>query len=392
MNKALSTYHGVILNKVVEIPRYQPLLKIAFKSIFFKGKKHSELGGDKFLIFYSHRNSFRYDYDDIIDNLKITLPDKSYSYLEYSRVFSLMALISFTHCLCKGIYFSLKDSSSILGFLKNTFLYTRAIADIQYLNKLLNNTYFKYVVTFSDAHELDGICTYIAKVKNIVSITLQHGLYNITKCDIPENCVVKNMHSDYFCSWGPKTSQLITTYTDTVPIDLGSLRSSHQIFDKYNKEKIFTSGIKAIKVFLNADNFYSSNIGMLDVVQKYCYEFNIPYLIQYHPRNKKSLYGKYHVGRAIDEVRMSEPAGILTVVHSSGVIYELLSRSNFFLVFKDSKLPEFFHFDSITFSSYSDFYRMAESLSSTSYDLIQDEIIAKGSFLNNYKLFFAGVE
>lgn len=384
----MKEYKKVDLNLSITIPSYSTLTRSIVKSLFFSGRVLKVEGGGGLCVFYSHIKSRRQDYDEIITNLRCNIGIGSHCYVEYGRVFSFFGIFNFIGKTFGASKFMANSSYSFLDYINRRVLITRSMCDVDTLKEFLNSNNFKQVITFSDGHEIDNICAQISNSLHSKTFTLQHGLYNCLKKDLPENAVLKNIVSDYFFSWGPISTLEVAAYSKTKILTLGSLKSLNKDIVRYGEGLKHFKTDSVIEVMLNADNDKSSNQDMLECVSDYCREVGARFKVKYHPKNDRDLYSKFLNNSAY----LLESSGKYNVnyyvAYSSGVIFELLCKGQIFFIFKNDELPDMFNIPNITFSKSSELKALSREVRLKNFRHIQENFVAKGDSSNNYKEYF----
>jgi len=391
-------YKSVNLSKSIAIPKARPMYVNIIRSAFFGGRilidREMESGQD-ILIFYSHSDSRRDDYDEIIHNLDKLLEGFSKTRVIY-RSFFLRGFFSFLKHVYNNLLLFKKFSGKWCERVEVLFLISRAMSIVDEIEEFYQKSDYKVVVTFSDAHFIDSLFTQFAKKKEAKTVTLQHGQYFLSQNNMIENFVLENMESDFFCCWGGKTSkELDKVGIDTKAVLLGSLRNYSRnivMYDKRVVEQLCSS--KVICIMLNADNCESSNVALIEVMNAFAKNHEYRYIIRYHPKNNKRLYEKFF-SDSFAGVYGECPIGKIafSVVYTSGVLVEILCRGELFFIFKDIELPEIFEIDGITFSSHTELSVCIQSLKLSSekvqkFNEIKAEFIVGGDNKGNYRAFF----
>jgi hypothetical protein len=330
------SYRGVDIGKVLAIPLYGKMVSNVFKAIFHCNRFDSAKADSDIVVIYTHCRSGRTDYFQITTNLIKYISELSPALFLVKPSLSIVDKVRLVKHLILSLCFFSKLNSSTLERLYLILLIARVKVNVDYVLKFLEScTDTKVLVTFCDAHDFDNIITQCANVLKIKTVTLQHGQYCIDEKDTPENMALTNLCSNYLCAWGQATCDEFEKVNNskTKLVSLGSLRSetSHKV--RYTAENLALSEYKkTICVMLNADNCIGSNIEML--------------------KNDRANYNKFCVNPLfVDYESVGSSDIAFSIIFTSGVMIELLSKGQVFFLYQNLTTPKLFRQSLLSFSS-----------------------------------------
>lgn len=356
MNNAFENklvYKNIVIDEVIALLCYSNFISLCYKLIFRQYKFDKCDFENDITIIYSHRNSKRNDYDEIINNFYECVSVYNKKLLILKSEINLIKLIKF--CLFfLGLVFDKKITKQPnVSRAKFIFLIAMAKVNIDEAELALNRIKTKLLVTFCDVYFEDNILAQLAKSKGILTLTLQHGQYHIIGKDIPENLALNNIVSDYFFAWGQAT---IDEYNVKVK-GCAKLISAGICLKSYSKVKNYIGmGKRNIKsggfnVFLNADNCFYQNKKMIEVVSEYCSMCSLKFSLKYHPKNRQKKYLSLLNGNENYTKDLNDIVNPISIVYTSGVLVKLLANSDDFFLFKDDETPDIFKYSVFGFSN-----------------------------------------
>lgn len=349
-------YRGVDIGRVLAIPLYGRVWSNLYKAIFHVGEFDVSGIDNEILIIYSHVRSKRSDYLEIINNLMCLIEDMSPALVIMKPKVSARDKILLIKHLFGSVSLFRDVDGEFLYKLYLIVLVARVKTNIDRALSFLENSRFKVLLTFSDAHEIDNMLAQCANILGKTTVTLQHGQYNIANDDVPDNMLLKNIVSDYLCAWGGATCNEFNKVGNrsTTVLPLGSLRTYMSTFKEYTLQRLLDGkNKKIICLMLNADNCITQNIEMIGITNDFCIENNYSYFVRFHPRSNKSYYTKLLAAKYLGEYSEALSDKIaFSITYTSGVIVELLVKGQLFFLYQDEAAPEIFRKSMLTFKDY----------------------------------------
>lgn len=392
------SYRGVDIGKVLAIPLYGKIVSNVYKAIFHSNRFDTRQVKSDISVIYSHCRSGRTDYFQITTNLIKYISELSPALVLVKPSLSIVDKVRLVKHLILSLCFFSKLNNSILERLYFILLIARVKVNIDYVFKFLENSNTKVLVTFCDAYDFDNIITQCANILNIKTATLQHGQYCIDEKDTPENMALTNLCSNYLCAWGQATCNEFQKVNNskTKLVSLGSLRSetSHKI--RYTAENLALSERKkTICVMLNADNCIDANVEMLKTVESFCAISGYQYCMRYHPKNYRANYNQFCIKPLFVDYENVESSDIaFSIIFTSGVMIELLSRGQVFFLYQNVTTPNLFRQSLLSFTSSAELKLVVHKLYDNRNKSANDLNSLKEYFINthdvrqNYSTFF----
>lgn len=335
-------YKGINLTKVIAIPSYGNFFSSIYKSLFTQYDLSNVSSNSDVIIVYSHSASKRADYDLIINTYMEALTNELAELKVLKKIFNIKDKILFF----KHLFFSLRDAKNfdiaLIYKVKVAFLLARAKVNVDFADEVLKSRQFNVLVTFCDAFDIDNLLAQIAKKYGAITATLQHGQYHILDADVPENLALNNLVSDYLLSWGTatKTENLSKCSNNTSVIPLGICDPEHSMTTPY----LFEDKTKknAIRIMLNADNCFEQNIKMIKLALSFCRQNKLLFTIQFHPKNNKKKYLTTFADDTNYRSEINSSEICFSITYTSGALVKLLSKGEYFTLFKDEFTPNIF--------------------------------------------------
>ncbi len=320
----------------------------------------------------------RSDYNKLFNQIYSTCCKKKFSLnITYTksqriRLYPLYILIK---------YFPLLISKIKLDPIKSLYIIYKMIQYLEVYEKLNHRISYKYLVVFSDMQAIENLLVQMAKLKDIKTVTLQHGLYiDYTKME-NINCVnYKNHVSDFFLAWGNSTKDLIekfNPYSKVVicgkPIETKNIQSQ--------KSNYFT-------ILFDQNLLKQYNHKLLQIAYNLHEKTKLKVNIRFHPHNRKSAY---KIKKDIVYIDKELESSVFILGHTTSLIHELLRIG--IPVFKlNSDVPALDIPETLTFSNYNDVENILKHNDLQKHNFVENgqefiSFISEES-LNKYKEFF----
>lgn len=297
-------------------------------------------------LIYTLRNANRLDYDEIVDMFMELNP--GFNKVEIIQYKSLKNLLVKTIELIKNLFrYIVKRVDNPLHVAliatKYRILYNKLKKEA-----FLNNA--DLIITFCDAHPSDNLVTQMAKIKKIITGTLQHGQYRILSHG-NENAdaeAYENFISDYLFAWGQATVDefIKVNISRKRLLKTGALRAFSR-----NKRRKFNLDNKVFGVVLCGETYSTTNINMIKLANQFYHIYGLKYFLRMHPRNPQNKYLSHVTEGALvgysNNISNDEYASMIdfSLVHMTGVFVELLSMNTPIAIYKDRYLEEIFRID-----------------------------------------------
>ncbi|HIF9244529.1 TPA: hypothetical protein ACX6Q3_003186 [Photobacterium damselae] len=374
-------------NKITSISMYDSLYSI-FVRVFFKNYLYSfvENKGSTVTFFNTTYSYGRSDYDEMVEFIKSIMMELGikHTIVDVSEVKSFKGVIFKLYLFIKFfISYLIKNKVN----LKKILLRVKIEYERKKLQDIIIKLNSRSVFTFCDAHFIDSLITQISRTKKIKTYTLQHGQYEIkSNVDCPENYALINLESDFLLAWGDAT---VDEYHNNVKgncsiVPLGLCTNN---YDK--QDFLVLKEIKKVKIYLNSDKDYLSNLKMLNIIVDFCDRNLLYYEVFYHPMSDKKLYNvKLKVGISPKVEKYNE----INIILSSGVIVKKMAFGENIVLFYEGKNIFSPHFYS--FSNDNDIITVFDSIKNNP-EIYRDTLIKsrdyfleKNDSYSNYKKFF----
>lgn len=216
------------------------------------------------------------------------------------------------------------------------------------INKYIN---YKKLVVFSDMQSIENLLVQYAKLNELLTITMQHGLYiDYTEYENINSINYRNQVSDYFLSWGDDTSELISKWNPETKFFLCG--------KPIKKEKMRNEESDYFTLLFDQNLLISYNREMLQIAYKIAEKLKLRVNIRFHPRNNPLSYrirkSQVYINKDIYESKF-------IIAHTTSLIHELLRQD--VLVFKyDSKIPAITIPESLKFKDDKELLKKMDSL------------------------------
>ena len=157
-----------------------------------------------------------------------------------------------------------------------------------YIIDSLEQYSFSKLVCFSDMQPIECFASIYYNKKNVITVTMQHGLY-IEYNDVNTINVInyKNQPSNYFLAWGEDTKKLIEKYND------------HSNVILCGKPNIYKTSIKDINfnsltilIICDQEINQEANFNLIRIIENTCANTQWKFSIRFHPQNNKAFYNK----------------------------------------------------------------------------------------------------
>jgi hypothetical protein len=285
----------------------------------------------------------RDDYDELFERVVSCCPqDKyleydvygSYDGAPYSRIsfFSFGVLIKYFPFLISFINWNLSKSVYVMT---HVLLYLRVF---EYLNKSIE---YKNLIVFADMQAIDNLLVQTAKLKNITTVTLQHGLYiDYSRMENINSINYKNQVADYFLAWGNSTKELIQKYNPHTCVEVCGKPIEYKEISS-QKEDYFT-------VLFDQELLMLYNRKLLNFAYKLQKKTQLNVNIRFHPHNNEA---DYDIKKSITYINKEPEASVFVLAHTTSMIHELLRIGIPVFKFKSDvpalNVPEFLEFSTI---------------------------------------------
>lgn len=373
--------------KIIAISMHDSLYSI-FIRVFFKNYsyiKEANKRKESTITFFNTTYSYgRTDYDNMVDFIKLVMNDLNIKYTMVN-VFEVRSLkgILFKLSVFLNLFFSGVFNKKIN--LKMNLLMAKIEYDKGILESILYEENGEHIITFCDAHYVDSLVTQLSKKSNKKTYTLQHGQYEIqTLIERPENYALLNLESDYLLSWGRATvdEYINKVGGDCLIIPLGICSG---VF--FKQEFSIIKEIKKIKLYLDSDKNYLSNLEMIRIVVDFCKKYSLSYEVFFHPMSDRTLYDiEYNI------ISHCDKKNEINVMLSSGIIVKkMVSGENVILFHNNDNI---FSSSFCSFSNSDNIENLFKSIKEEPEKYLDQLIKAREYFLacgdsyDNYKKFF----
>lgn len=263
------------------------------------------------------RSLVRDDYSSLVQSI-VEQIDSTYSVAVVSDYNAPKNSINLEISSLFSNYSSLIQFMSGERKLEKQCLYIRFIHYLYIIRKLFLYAP-KVLIAFADMQPIENLAVQLFKMKNIKTVTLQHGLY-IDYGDMDTVNVVnyKNHVSDYFLAWGENTGRLIKKYHQRANvIDCGK----PIIFGLPTVKELPVSRQEPRDILVVTDQkiFDEQNFAMLDAVCSLSEQVGCKVYVRFHPSNNKQLY-KARFPQLIELKFIKQ--NFLVIGHTTSMVYE----------------------------------------------------------------------
>jgi hypothetical protein len=343
--------NGINIIRVLAVKLYalgfRNIIKGVVHSFFWSPSIKVELNENaKLTIFHGCKMKSRIDYDEIIDNVRLSV-DEAYSYIEVDETFKLSDIpkkVAVVFSLYRKV-----DFKTEMVFWKKIYiliLYAQIYSNKQLLNQIKNAD---KLVTFCDAHPYDNYVTQLAKNYNVRTYTLQHGQYRIVPdSKNPDNEAYANFISDKLLCWGQATiNEFIRAGIDSSRLDIVGWLKYRSVLNNVKSPSKQLFGV------LFSGNNQKINLQLIAHAEILSCKQELNYFIRLHPNDKKNVYLS-KVGNSFIGFN-DEPAGTyyqnidFNISYMTGAIIESLENHVPCFIYKDNWLAPIFHVDSLTY-------------------------------------------
>jgi len=388
-------YRGVDVDKALKIPRYGEVHSNFYKSLFTR-IRIKRFNSSKIIIIYFYCESERMDFDAainaLLNHLKVLNPVK----VDAWREFVIFEKFTFLKHLFAKSNKSTKGKETLIKRLVDRLMVARVKTNVDYVYETMSSKDYDVIVTFSDAHEYDNTLSQCVQNMQKTTVTLQHGQYLVSNNPVPENELLSNIVSDYFCAWGRATCDEFYKVNNSAKIKiLGPLgKDENKTTIKLQYLPLEIGVTKVACLMLNADNSFKKNVDMILLVNNWCLKSKWSYCVKYHPKNNKSLYEKHFGKDFLGSMEENSELEIsFSIVYTSGVVVELLILRKAFLIYCDEDTPDIYQNKLICFNAVDQLesrvieLTMSKSLCQNM-ERMRDYFVETKDIKNNYLNFF----
>lgn len=344
---------GVNYANVVATSLYQSggrsQLRRAVYALFYSWRIVSGSKSGEVLVFYSHRDKHRRDYDYIVDYLIEAAEDRG-------------ALVELHD------HFSPIQPFRTLGFWPSGWRATRTL-HLDALERLTTSLLIaRYrsarsalgqhivghdiVATFSDALPWDNLVAQLAGLAGLPSITAQHGQYRLLdETNVSADAeAYANFVSDVMLVWGPATVDQLTKagIARVRLVTSGWIREQPRIEQANEGNRPSTFG-----VVLNGQNGDAGNYMLIRVAERLASDLDMKYIVRAHPTFGARDYARVaHHCAEIRPMPLADYAGRVSfsLAHASSSTLELLLAGEVIYVVDDGTVADVFRHPGLTYS------------------------------------------
>ena len=252
----------------------------------------------------------RRDYDEILDYVSSNVINKKIINLNFCND-------SFSFNL-KNLFSSYKyviNSHSNLNFFKKIHLFSKLVFYLNIFSDLKKiSPKCKKYCSFSSSHSIESVFTLYFNKINVETFNLQHGLFFMFKNYVSIDSInYQNFISKYQLCWGNYTKNEFNKYgyNNSRLIVAGYPR-------KYNRKKPPNFILKDnCLVFLARNDFNSSNIALIEILNKFSLKNKITFHLKLHPNLNFNFYQNYS-------------SDFIKIINGNKKISEILRKKNDF--------------------------------------------------------------
>ncbi len=286
---------------------------------------------------YSTRNDLKRKFDNVsslIEDKIIVLPKNTYIKKNMKEVYLLLFIWLFQLRRVK----------------------TRIKNKIQYVLELLNAYYnfcsiksiidnyekdLKMVLTYTDIHSIDALVTGYSNYKKIITVTIQHALYNlnpkITGQDCDSSGQITMSRSKYLLAYGPKVkydARILHYKGHVVPV--GSPQNiDNKIEPGFNKKDTDTFLI-LLDGNISTKEQNKFNVKLIEFGDYIANKYNLNYIVRKHPQDNT----KY---------KITNIKHFLGYSNSKNDISEILNKTDFVIAGNSSAIGELLYYGLLVF-------------------------------------------
>lgn len=306
----------------------------------------SETG--EMLIFYSHRDKKRSDYDYIVDYL-VEAAENEAALVELHDHLSPVQLLRTLGLWPSGWRATRTLRLDLLERVTASLLIARYRSARRSLEQFIRGR--DAVTTFSDALPWDNMVAQLAGIASLPSITAQHGQYRLLdETNISADAeAYANFVSDVMLVWGPATVDQLTK-AGIAPnrlITSGWIRERPHIEQAVDIDRSSTFG-----VVLNGQNGDAGNYMLIHTAEKLASALGMRYMMRAHP-----TFGPRDYAQAAPHCIEIRPMTLddyasrvaFSLAHASSSALELLLADQLIYVVDDGTVADVFRQPGLTF-------------------------------------------
>lgn len=292
-------------------------VNILYFLFFNKNIKAFDLNGINLLFVYDEKYKNRKDYNDLVEsflsNNSCLKNEKLSLYSTFNPMKPFVYLISyFKYSFKKGRGISLKNIITFFCILEYRRFYQKA-------ERLFSESKGKLeVTTFCDAHPYLNVVASSAKNNNLLTSTLQHGLYRKVDRKNPNSLAYRNFISDFIYVWDKSSRDALLKC---------NIPTSKIILRDYNictKEYEHLNSGNCYGLVLNGPNGYSANKSLILLGLSIAKRDRCKLLIRLHPSD---LYIKYLFFMVLNKKHIEDVKHCESVFYYSKVKFSLINNS-----------------------------------------------------------------
>lgn len=288
------------------------IINIIKMSVSFLSKTHQILTNNKECVEYMFfKTQNRNDYDLLFQNIYNQCFFRK-DIIKINRVYGVNFKYFNNIIFNFKLFYKLLHKNSFLDSIYYYVISNRYLEIIQNFDKYS----FNNLVVFSDVQPIENMLVQYCNLRNIKSITMQHGLY-IDYKNMPNINMLNylDVSSQYVLAWGESTEELFKRYNQDIKVVIcGKPISLEQNILEKNKN--------LIGVVFDQPMFRKYNKKMLQIAYEIADRKNMKVIVRLHPQDDHKYYD---YDKRLTQFEIDANNAFYILAHTTSMIYEYLA-------------------------------------------------------------------
>lgn len=305
--------------KVLEIDKHiyrsysgKVIVELFFKSLLKLIFRRPTINTDKVAVdFLFVKVMQRQDYDAYFNQVTNVCPEKKcvidikYENTFYPRVTPFIVFFKYL-----SLVISLRDTKVY----RSIYLLPVLLQYLEVYDRVNQSVDYKNLVVFSDMQPIENLLVQSARLNDITTVTMQHGLYiDYTRFDNINTVNYKNQVAEYFLAWGASTKELIHQWQPSTKIVICG-KPLKEMSRLSKQEDYFT-------VLFDQNLLREYNREMLVIAYDLQKATGLNVNVRFHPRNNPAFYpirkNVTYINKEIEESKF-------ILAHTTSMIHEII--------------------------------------------------------------------
>lgn len=253
----------------------------------------------------------RHDYDDYFNQVTNVCPEKKHVVnIKYERVLfprALPFIILFR-------YFPLIIFLLDRKVCRSIYLLPVVLQYLEVFDTINKSVDYKNLIVFSDMQSIENLLVQSARLSNITTVTMQHGLYiDYTRFENLNSINYKNQVAEYFLAWGNSTKELIHYWQSSTKIVICG-KPLYKLARLNKKKDYFT-------ILFDQNLLRKYNREMLIIAYDLQKSIGLNVNVRFHPRNNPA---SYRISKGVTSINKEVEGSKFILAHTTSMIHEII--------------------------------------------------------------------